>query len=258
MADRRAKKRLNAKGRSNTDRFARLPHRLMHSAAYRALTPNARSLLVELISMENGSNNGSLFLSVRDAADRMGVVDLMAATNAFDQLQELGFIEMTHDAHFKVKAGEHSRARCWRLTWLSGLDRKAPTWDFEQREPLPQSRDRKRMERGQRAIKTFRKARENGRLPVLDSETMMQMMTAGATAPVLDSNTLIAGNDDFQQFPFVRDSTTHIAATIGEEADAKMAGWWQPDWTPTMATMAFLVYLNVALKREFQMTGTRA
>jgi hypothetical protein len=87
---------------------------LLTSPAYRSLSPNARSLLVELVMMENGKNNGELFLSVRDAADRMGVADLSAATAAFTQLETGGFIACTRDAHFAVKAGAGSRARCWR------------------------------------------------------------------------------------------------------------------------------------------------
>ena len=100
-----------------TDRFARLSHKLLESGAYRALSPNARSLLVELAMMENGKNNGTLFLSVRDAADRMGIASPQAAGRAFDELEELGFIACTTAAHFALKAGTGSRARAWRLTW---------------------------------------------------------------------------------------------------------------------------------------------
>src|SRR3546814_19367076 len=75
------------KGRSPTSRFTRLDHRLLTTPAYRALSPNARSLLVELAMMENGKNNGSLFLSVRDAAHRMGVSDQKTAGAAFVELQ---------------------------------------------------------------------------------------------------------------------------------------------------------------------------
>ncbi len=64
----RGRNKPNATGRSMTSRFARLDHRLLESAAYRALSPNARALLVELTRMDNGSNNGALWLSVRDAA----------------------------------------------------------------------------------------------------------------------------------------------------------------------------------------------
>jgi hypothetical protein len=70
MAKTRAKNKPNATGRSMTTRFARLDHRLLESSAYRALSPNARALLVELTMLENGNNNGSLWLSVRDGAAR--------------------------------------------------------------------------------------------------------------------------------------------------------------------------------------------
>src|SRR4051812_26794351 len=127
-----SRRKYDPKGRAPTDRFARLPHRILSSPAYRALSPNARSLLTEFAMMENGKNNGvSLFMSVRDAADRMGVVDLHAASNALEELQGLGFIEMTHEACFAIKAGTGSRARFWRLTWQAVNGERGPTNDFE-------------------------------------------------------------------------------------------------------------------------------
>lgn len=186
---RRPKNKVNATGRSETSRFVRLDHRILSSNAYRALTPNDRSLLTELAMMENGQNNGSLYLSVRDAAARMGVVDLTAASKSFDNLQTLGFIEMTEDAHFHVKAADKSRARCWRLTWLAGPGRRAPTWNFLQCEPEPETHARKRMENGQKALKAYRRARDNGRLPVLDSDAMMRLSPQNEVLAVSDSNT---------------------------------------------------------------------
>src|SRR5689334_1265733 len=85
-------KKPNSTGRNSTSRFARLDHRMLASNAYRALSPNARSLLVELVMLYNGENNGSLFLSVRDAAHRIGLADASAASRAFDELMALGFI----------------------------------------------------------------------------------------------------------------------------------------------------------------------
>ena len=211
----RKSKSPNATGRNDQSRFARLDHRILHSNAYRALSPNDRALLVELISMHNGTNNGSLYLSVRDAADRMGVADVNAARRSFDTLQDLGFIELACDAHFSVKAGESSRARCWRLTWLPGPNRKAPSWSFLDREPAPQTKARKRMERGLKAIKAYRKARESGRLPVLDSDTINPFLPASTLIPVLESNTLIDRNGGNEPNCSVRLSNTHIATTIG-------------------------------------------
>lgn len=161
----------NHKGRNPTSRFARLDHRLLNSPAYRALGTAARALLVELTMLDNGENNGSLYLSIRDAAGRLGMADLTAVRSAFDELQELGFIDMTEAASFHVKAAEKSRARCWRLTWLAGPGRKGPSMAFMDCRPQPGTKAHKRMERGTRALKAFRKARDSGRLPVLDSDT---------------------------------------------------------------------------------------
>lgn len=174
MAYRDRKKRLNAKGRSDTltTRFVRLDHKLLNSNAYRALSPQARSLLIELCMLYNGRNNGSLYLSVRDAADRMGVADLCAASKAFDQLIELGFIEMTKEAHFAVKTSHVSRARCWRLCWESGPDKRRPSDQYLTREPTPKTKARKRMDKGLRALKRYRQANSANRLPVLDFDIL--------------------------------------------------------------------------------------
>ena len=72
MGKRRNRNRVNATGRNNTSRFVRLDYRILNSNAYRSLSPNARSLLVELVMLYNGENNGSLYLSVRDAARAAG------------------------------------------------------------------------------------------------------------------------------------------------------------------------------------------
>ncbi len=127
----------------------------------------------------------------------MGVADNTAANRAFHELMSLGFIEMTQDAFFHVKASNKSRARCWRLTWLAGPGRKAPSWELLDREPDPKTKARKRMERGLRALKTYWKARDQNRLPVLDSNTMSPFEPEPPAAPVLDSNTPNAGNGGF-------------------------------------------------------------
>ena len=104
--------RPNAKGRnSGSRRFVQLEHALLESAAYSSLTGNARSLLVELMMLFNGRNNGSLYLSVRDAAARIGVADLGAVGRAFDDLCEAGFIECAKGSSFTSKAGRSLRKK---------------------------------------------------------------------------------------------------------------------------------------------------
>src|SRR3546814_11620363 len=87
--------------------------------------------------MENGKNNGSLFLSVRDAAHRMGVSDPKTAGAAFDELQDLGFVDMADDAHLAIKAGEGSRARVGQLTWQAVVGKQGPSCANEQLEHAP-------------------------------------------------------------------------------------------------------------------------
>ncbi len=226
---------LNKDGRNRTTRFARLDHSLLHSNAYRALSPNDRALLVELVSLENGDNNGSLYLSVRDGAHRMGVSDLTAASTSFRRLQELGFIQMTEDSHFHVKASEKSRARCWRLTWLAGPGRKGPTMDFLEIEPEAGSRDRKRMERGLKCLKRYKRAKDNGKFPELDSNTLSRFASISSSAAVLESKTPEVGNGGFPPIRRSRDSTTHTAAPWGARTANNLIGWWQPDWEPALA-----------------------
>lgn len=239
MGRTRNRNRVNVTGRNQTSRFVRLDYRMLHCNAYRSLSPNARSLLIELTMLYNGSNNGSLYLSVRDAAHRMGVADLTAAGRAFDDLVGLGFITMTQESHFRVKAAESSRARCWRLAWEPGPGRKAPTWDFIDREPAPRTAAHKRMDRGLRTLKTYRKARDLGRLPVLESETMEAIRPEYLPGAVLESHTPKVENGGLPSKCRVRDSATHIAIPWGEGARSNLIGWWEPDWAPHLAAIAF-------------------
>lgn len=248
MSRRRNSNRPNAKGRNPTSRFVRLDHRLLNSNAYRALSTNARALLVDLIMLDNGENNGSLYLSVRDSAGRLGLADYSAAGKALDELEALGFITCTADAHFHVKAAEKSRARCWRLTFEAGPGRKGPSHDYMEREPAPGTKSRKRMERGLRVLKTYRKARDSGKLPVLESQTIDPFYPILPAEPVQESRTLNALNSGNLPNTSVRDSSTHTAAPWVKG----FAGWWQPDWTEPMKALAYVTAISEHAKRPAQ------
>lgn len=217
---------------------------MLNSNAYRALSPNARSLLVELTMLDNGANNGSLYLSVRDAAYRLGVADLTAASRAFDDLAALGFIEMTKDAHFKVKAADTSRARCWRLTWLPGPGRKHPTCDFMAREPEPKTQARKRMERGLRSLKAYRKARERNQLPIVESDTVPAIQPKEAEQAVSDFD--MAGDEagGFAPKSIILHSDTYTAAPWGPGAANMSLAWWQPDCSRPVALQVYATALT--------------
>lgn len=243
MAKRRNRNRVNATGRNPQDRFVRLPFRLLNSNAYRSLSPNAKVLLSELVMLHNGENNGSLYLSVRNAAHRVGVADLSAASRAFDDLMALGFIELAQDAYFSVKAADASRARCWRLTWLVGPGRKAPSWNFLDREPEPRTKAYKRMERGLKALKEYRMARDRGRLPILDFDTLNPFRPPLSVTAVLESNTIAMENGDFLPNTLVRHSATHIATPWGEGGTHQVLGWWNPNWGRHISRLVFFACL---------------
>lgn len=245
MAYKRNTSRPNATGRNPTTRFVRLDYAIVTSNAYRSLTCNARALLVELVMLSNGSNNGSLYLGVRDAAHRIGLADTTAASNALYELIDTGFITMTQDGHFRVKASETCRARCWRLNWLHGPGRRMPSTDFLTREPPSHTKAYKRMDRGNRVLKAYRKARDIGRLPVLDSDTLDLIRPKPAPFAVSHSYTLKCANGCFLPKARIRDSATHIATPWGGAATAGQNDWRAPDWRENLGRTAFEAFLAI-------------
>lgn len=187
-------RRPNATGRSNkSSRFTMVPHRIWFSEAVSSLNTNARALLVEIASMENGSNNGAIWLSVRDATDRLGFSDFRAAQQAFDDLQDRGLLVMTKDAHFEVKASDASRARCWRLTWIGWPEgpkgRRHPTNDWEQYQAVGKTKERQRTDKRQRALARYRKNLDSGRSPVVVSTTAATRLPGSSPLAVVQTTT---------------------------------------------------------------------
>jgi hypothetical protein len=222
--------KIDSRGRNanSQSRFARLDHSLLHSAAYRSLNPAARSLLIEIISMYNGGNNGALWLSVRDAAVRMGVVDTKTAARALDDLQRVGFIDMTKDAFFSVKAAETSRARCWRVNWeFDHTNKKSASFRWKDWQPAPKTPEAMRADRGLRVIKAYKKTMQANRTPVVDSPTIAVKPLKIEPAPVVDSAIVNPSIDAKQPIINVVESTTHLATAIGIRSDVFQIGWWR-------------------------------
>jgi hypothetical protein len=118
--------RLNAKGRNKHTRHVRIDHSMMTSDAWRALSGGAVKVLLHLASIENGTNNGAIGLSVRDAGEATGLARSVAA-RALAELTDSGFIIPTSLGAFSVKT---KVASTWRLTWLAWPGRMGPTNDF--------------------------------------------------------------------------------------------------------------------------------
>lgn len=150
----------NGRNKQRQGRFVRLGHELILSDAFLSLTPNARSLIVVLISRytkSNGAyNNGEFWLSETDAADLMGVASEKTARSAFCELAHAGFIRMTKNAYFNVKSGER-RARCWRLTWeFNDLERKPASNEWRTYVPVKDGSAEKRVIRGLEAVAKYK------------------------------------------------------------------------------------------------------
>lgn len=129
----------------------------IESAAYRSLRPAARALLVELKALFNGLNNGELFLSVREAAKRLGCGKNLAA-ELFEELQDRGFIRPNEVGAFNMKsAARRGKATTWILTEHPFGNATAGTRDFMRWQPRstmkaidgPSGRDGRSLSQGQ-------------------------------------------------------------------------------------------------------------
>ncbi|WP_206367668.1 hypothetical protein [Sphingomonas piscis] len=208
-------------------RFIYVRHSLVVSPQFSALSPNARNLFWELQSMFNGRNSDTLFLSVRDAADRLGLVCLKATGAAFDELVNLGFLREAMAASFRQKYDSKSRARAWKLLWI-GKDNKCSGPDFlPPLDGLPLTKkERKREAARSTAIKRFRRDGDKGKFTVEDSSTL----AARAEFSVEDSSTVEMPIGGKLPTLVVGESSTHICYQGGVGNDnaspAPHSAWW--------------------------------
>jgi hypothetical protein len=118
--------RTNRTGRTKgTDKFVMLTEDLLRTAAYRSLSANARALLVELIRRFNGSNNGYISMSVREAAKLCGY-SARPAMKALKDLRGRGFIKSRMKGSFDRKVRHASE---WELTFHP-VGNSIPTHDY--------------------------------------------------------------------------------------------------------------------------------
>lgn len=102
------------KGNSKKDpQHVRLYKWLTDSAAWQHLTTDGRALYVLLKQGYTGVNNGRIILSVRQAADNLNI-SKTSASNAFHELQTLGFVEAVIVGGFSSR--KDGKATEWRLT----------------------------------------------------------------------------------------------------------------------------------------------
>ncbi|MGB7655216.1 MAG: hypothetical protein WBL74_07025 [Novosphingobium sp.] len=191
---------------------------MLESAAYASLDLTARAVLTELVTLFNGDNNGSLYLSVDDARGRLGIATKHPVLRAFNQLEAVGLIELTKDAHFAVKAAESSRARCWRLAWhpwpeCPNKARRIPQYGWEQFEASGKCADLRL-----KTLAKYRKEIVRGKFPGVDfapSEAKQGQSTVVAGVNIAPAK---AAND--------RNLPSPVGVNIAPYIDATSGSWW--------------------------------
>lgn len=108
--------KVNRKGRSNYEPYIKLNRGVTKSLAWQNLKCEARALMIEIWARHNGSNNGQIGYSHRQARVALGVGN-RKVQGAFKELQDKGFIVARYKGHFdwKLAAGQ-GRASEWELT----------------------------------------------------------------------------------------------------------------------------------------------
>lgn len=120
----------DAKSRKKGDRFVKLEHWILKTEAWLSLKPRERVLFLLLLERYNGSNNGRISLSIREAS-RLCNIAQGTATKAFFVLIDKGFIRRRFEGSFSQKIMYASE---YEITIYAYLD-KSPTKDFTKWKP---------------------------------------------------------------------------------------------------------------------------
>ena len=102
------------------EHFTKMIRTTMETPAWRALSTTAQALYPWLKLEWRGpqaNNNGKIRLSVREAAERLGVSDQNTAARAFHDLQAKGFLVLTEHAVLGIEGAAKSPA--YELTELA-------------------------------------------------------------------------------------------------------------------------------------------
>jgi len=118
--------KINAKGRSHESRHIRV-YRYLWPELFGRLDGNAFKALFYLLTFEDGSNNGDLYMGARMLAEGIGV-DKKTALRCLQHLDRQGFIRPEQLGYFTQKGGPATR---WRLTFLAAHG-KPPTNEWRQ------------------------------------------------------------------------------------------------------------------------------
>lgn len=122
--------------RKGKSKFVMIEAYVKRSAAWNALTPNARSAYIEVKWRYDGTNNGRIVLGERELAGELGI-GRDTARRALAELIETGFIQKAKLSGFSMK---NRAATEWRLTeYTCDLTGELPTKEFMRWQPAENS-----------------------------------------------------------------------------------------------------------------------
>jgi hypothetical protein len=161
-----------ASRRARDAKHVRLYAYMLKTPAWQSLSCQAKCLLIELLALYNGTNNGELYMSVRTAATLLHT-GLHQATAALRELEEKGFIRATRKGS-RTRRDEERLATCWRLTEHDDdLTGRQPTKEFMTWRPSDTPMASKRTERSRKA-NAARWARKNLTVAAKDTRRCQQ------------------------------------------------------------------------------------
>jgi hypothetical protein len=119
-------------------RFVMLCHWQLNSAAWKDLDPVARTIYVELMKRYNGSNNGRIGYSARQAAQD-GKISKDTAARGLRSLEAHGFIvaEKRGAFHCKVRHASEYRLTTYDSDVATKYEEKLATKEFMRWQPTP-------------------------------------------------------------------------------------------------------------------------
>lgn len=107
------RRKLHNGKRAAEGQYTNLPYALLKSEAWRSLSGAAAKVFLELNTRFNGSNNGTVRLSMNEATEALGI-GKATVQRAFVELQDKGFVALAREGNWY-----HRQAHEWRLTTKS-------------------------------------------------------------------------------------------------------------------------------------------
>lgn len=110
MSKSKTGRRVNNKGRNETEQYTKIPYAMIKSEAFRNLSGPAMKVLFETRCRYHGANNGNLHLSMDEASRLLGL-GKATVQRAFVELEDKGFLKLVERGQWYGR-----RASCYAVT----------------------------------------------------------------------------------------------------------------------------------------------